>query len=158
MHKAICTIWVYLYDLSRKGKTVRTEIRSVVARGWALMRKDYLEDDGNIFYSDRDCGYMTVYIYQNSLKCTPIKKKAIVLYYLNATILKNVKGRWRTEISLTLKNAGLLYKCCLRLQNSLITSVLNSMQINLGWWFQPCLHIRITWGTCTNQSCLVPTL
>lgn len=49
-----------MYDLSRKGKTVRTEIRSVVARGWALMRKDYLEDDGNIFYYDRDCGYMTV--------------------------------------------------------------------------------------------------
>lgn len=91
MQKAMYTVWVYSYDLlSRKGNTVGKEISLVVARGWALMRKDYLEDDGNIFYFDHDCGYMSVHIYQNSLKCTPIKKKKVMVLYLyhNATILK----------------------------------------------------------------------
>lgn len=59
-----------------QGKTIRAKNRSVVARGWSVLRKaDYkdqqgiLRTDGTVLYLDYGGSNMTVYVCQNLQNC-----------------------------------------------------------------------------------------
>lgn len=58
---------------SRKDKTIMTESRLVVARGWGQGKRidckgagENFLDDGNVLFLDFSGAYMTVFICQNS--------------------------------------------------------------------------------------------
>lgn len=108
--KAMYTVWFYFHDILEKaklwGKKSDQWCPGAGDRNRALMTNGNEGtfggwDDGNIFCFDCVCGYLTSYIYQNSLKCTT-RKDIFILFIYISIILKNGEGRLRTIFLLSL--------------------------------------------------------
>lgn len=72
--------------------------------------KKHLEGDENTFSFDCGCGYMTIYIYQNSLKCTHKKDNcSCILFIPQCNFIKKCQGKIENKNKPDLQIIGLLY-------------------------------------------------
>ena len=99
--KKFYVVWYYLYDILEKvkpkGQKSDPWLSGAADGETQLTAKEYKETfwcDGNILYLDCGSNYITLCIYENSLKCTP-KKERILLYvnYIPINLIPKLKKK-----------------------------------------------------------------